>query len=487
MIETWKWVHYMRTLLFGQGQTEPSVTLLSIATESQPKLQGTKNGWFQWWLSDNRLNRIEYIDTIESLSERHQMAQQMGIEHILVLESGKSHLLQQLIQAGKENIKIIFRNHSPAEVVNLLCGPDADILEAWEKLCQGKNNKPADQLVKNRPLAKAYGNSFNQWLNTLPADDLRDYLPKRFFLPSELTYVGREKKALVFALKTFPEAWLTLSKQRDSPSVDAKYAGAFIKAPTLKLNRWGHQRDWNTLDDPFWMKWLKKCRVPKKELKAVGLDQLLSPTEKQQVVEQTEGNYIMNNGLGMLQRPRVWGPVLAGIAVFTVLFFWPQSLIPEMEQGNQVALQKELNPNREHAFLTNSLGFSGTNLPSVSFAEGYKNGIARLSKNDYKPYSHAEKGFALFWRLGEWVALLDAGCSHKEKLDNSAFWQPQQTIAKALIDAFNAHNPPKAKTVVGVLDKMDTAITEKLSGNKTNTALCHDLKGFSVQMAVELR
>jgi len=460
MIETWKWVHYMRTLLFGQGQTEPSVTLLSIATESQPKLQGTKNGWFQWWLSDNRLNRIEYIDTIESLSERHQMAQQMGIEHILVLESGKSHLLQQLIQAGKENIKIIFRNHSPAEVVNLLCGPDADILEAWEKLCQGKNNKPADQLVKNRPLAKAYGNSFNQWLNTLPADDLRDYLPKRFFLPSELTYVGREKKALVFALKTFPEAWLTLSKQRDSPSVDA-----------------------NTLDDPFWMKWLKKCRVPNKELEAVGLDQL--PTEKQP--EPVVGN-IMNNGLGMLQRPRVWGPVLAGIVVFAVLFFWPQSLIPEMEPGYQVALQKELSPNREQAFLTNSLGFSGTGLPSVSFTEGYKGGIARLSKNDYKPYSQAEKELPLFWRLGEWVALLDAGCSHKEKLDNSAFWQPQQTIAKALIDAFNAHNPPKAKTVVGVLDKMDTAITEKLSGNKkTNTALCHDLKGFSVQMAVELQ
>ncbi|RKZ87974.1 MAG: hypothetical protein DRR19_13055 [Candidatus Parabeggiatoa sp. nov. 1] len=466
------------------------VITLSIAKESQPKLQGTQNGWFQWLLSDNRLNRIEYVDTIKSLLERHQAAQKMGIDHVVVVESGQSDFLQALNAEDRDNLKVIFRNRCPSDVVNLLCQPDAEILEAWEKVCQGKNNKPADQLVQNRALAKAYGNSFNQWLNTLHKDDLTDYLPKpkRFFLPSEFTYVGIEEGALVFALSAFPGAWLSISRQ-SGRKLKVKYTG-FIKAPTLKLSRWGIQRDWNTLDDPFLAKWLKNCRVPPKELKAVGLEpdkpfnwlnQLLSKVVK-------PWKDIMNNGLGILQRPRVLGPVLATIAVVAVsLWFIIQHLqhpiIPEIEPGYQVALQKEMIPNREQAFITDSLGFSGTGLPFVSFTEGYKGGIARLSKNDYQPDSQADKEFL---RLGEWVALLDAGCSHNAKLD-SAFWQQQQTIAKALIDAFDKHDSPKAKTVVGVLDNMDNALTEKLSGNKTNTALCHDLKGFSVQMAFGLQ
>jgi len=200
MIRNWKWVNYVITL-FYQGRTIPSVVILSIAKESQSKLQGTKNGWFQWLLSDNQLNRIEQIDTIESLLERHQAAQKMGIAHVVVLESGKSDFLQQLIQAGKENIKIIFRNHSPSDVVHLLCQPDTDILAAWQEICQGNQKKRYRKYFKSRTLAKAYGESLNERFKTLHEDDLKDYLPMldRFFLPSEFTYVGIEERALVFA------------------------------------------------------------------------------------------------------------------------------------------------------------------------------------------------------------------------------------------------------------------------------------------------
>lgn len=471
MIETWKWVH---DAIFGQSQA--SVTMLSIATESQPKLQGTQNGWFQWRLSDNWVTRIEYVETIESLLERHKNAP-TGIEHVVVLESGNSELLQPLIQKGQENIKVIFRNRFSAEVVQLLCQPDADILAAWKKVCQG--NKPAHKLIQDRALATAYGQSVNQWLSNLHKDDLKYYLPTGFFLPSEFAYVGIEERTLVFALKTFPGAWITLSKQPGTPpSIDAKYAGAFIKAPRLKLNWWGFQHDWNTLDDSFWAKWLKKFNISKKEMKMND--------DKSYLLDESD----LSNKFDLL---KIWAPVFAGITVVAValwLVFQIQlhpKLIPEIEPGYQVALQKEMIPNREQAFLTDNLGFSETGLPAVSFTEGYKGGIARLSKNDYKSYSEAEKELALYWRLGEWVALLDAGCSHTDNLD-SAFLQRLQTIAKSLIDAFKAEdNPPKTKTVVGILDNMDQAITEKLSGNKTNTVLCYDLEDLSVQMAVELR
>lgn len=449
-----------------------SIITLSIANDCQ--LQGTRNDWFQWSLSE-QLTRIKEVKTIQSLRERQQTAQKSGIDHIVVVESGKSEFFKKLIdEADEEEIQIIFRSQSPSDIVSLACQPETEILEQWKNICKGEPNE--SQLFQNTALARAYGKSFNHWLSNLHEDDLVDYLPTKAFLPNDFTYAGVENGALVFELKNFRGAWLSLRNRQNSflskflkifglAEIKAEYSGAFVKIPKLFLEG---ERDWNELEAPEWAdKWLKNLRVPQKDIKKVGIETPFKDWGK------------------ALKKPLVLGPVLAGIAVFAIISVIPWGTIPELDQGYQIAAQKGLSPNREQAFVTDTLGFSGADLPSVSFKAGYEDGVQRLSKNNYKSYSQAAKEFILFWRLGEWVALLEAGCTHQDKLDNE-FWKSQQTIAQALIQALQAQ---KAQTMVETVSNMDKALTEKLSGNKTKTnrSLCGDLKNYSKEIVLRLQ
>jgi hypothetical protein len=235
------------------------IMTFSITQESWENLQGTQRGWFQWGLSDSQFDRIKPVDSIDALLKRHEVAQKLGIEHVVIIESGKSNILQQLIAEEKNDIKIIFRNRFPADTVNLLCEPDAEILETWATICQGKTFK--NNYFPTRSLAEAYGIALNNWLNnTLDEDDLVNYIPvsNHIFSAEEFTYIGTENKTCIFALTDFSSAWLTLAIQKNKI---ANYAGAFIQAPKL------HQEyDWDKLDHSFWTQWLNQFpQTPKKE------------------------------------------------------------------------------------------------------------------------------------------------------------------------------------------------------------------------------
>ncbi|OAD21624.1 membrane protein [Candidatus Thiomargarita nelsonii] len=326
-----------------------SVIALSIAEESQPKLQETQQGWFQW--TSEELTRIASIRTIQSLLERHQAAQKAGIEHIVILESGKSKLLPKL----DKDINVIFRNQAPFEVVNLLCQPDFDMLSAWKKICQGQKIK--NKAFKNRMLSTKYGLTFNSWLNRLHEEDLTDYLPasNRIFSSNEFTYVGIEEGALVFALTTFPAAWLSLRAGQK-----AQFAGAFTKGPKLKLF-FGRGRDWDKLDDRFWAKWIKNFRIPKNELVRAGIIQA-APA-----------------------RIIVWGPVFASIVVAVLV-------IPPL-----------IHQERQYEFFPSSYRGTSNSLMFLIYSKGLKG----------DPSHHIDEKWLLFWELGDWTKSLDTGCNQE--------------------------------------------------------------------------
>jgi hypothetical protein len=439
-------------------------------TESQPKLQGTKNGWFQWLLSDNKFQRIEPVDSIESLLERHQAIQDMGIDHVVVLESGNSNFLPELIAKDQKDIKVIFRNRFPADVVNLLCQPDADILSAWQEICQSNPKKIHHPYFKNRTLVKAYGKSLNDWFKTLHQDDLINYLPApdRFFLTGEFTYIGIEKGTLVFALTGFPSAWLTLKNRSPSEiKVKANYAGAFLKGPKLKLF-WGQQLDWNKPANQFWMKWLKHFRISKNDLEEAGFWQ-------------------SNTWIDILQKTGIIVVALPSIAVIALMlrlmFQYPilsyelinqilqhrEFILHEVFQENEYFLAQiekydfEQEPRGEYS-PTQNIHDDSLSSYKISYEKGYN--LEKLTAEN-------DKEFVLFWQLGKWIRLLDEGCSY-EKVHPFNF-EKQNKVANKFIQAFEIYDPSQTG-VVNELKEMRELLSSQ--NDISQNDLCDELVSY---------